>query len=218
MRKKGISLKFLNSDRVLCLSPHPDDAEYSISGTAKKYTGTQFDVLCFSNSGKNDKSGVYDRKQECVTYWKEFIGKGNVKMCFTDTEYIQDKSFEKWVEYLENYIKNGSYQVLLVPTAVDSHNDHQYINSLANPTLRVTNCSLVEYKTPSTLDGWEPNLFVDVSDILEDKSKCLISAFASQRKRIYFTPESIKAFHYNFQCIKKSMPTTEQYKITKHYI
>tara|TARA_R110000868_G_scaffold409484_2_gene695065 strand:- start:250 stop:876 length:627 start_codon:yes stop_codon:yes gene_type:complete len=207
-------MKFLNSNKTLCLSPHPDDAEYSISATVEKCSDTIFEIVCLSNSGKNDKSGAYDRKQECVDYWKGYT---NVNVRFADTEYIQDKSFEKWVEYLEQYVSSSKCDTLLVPTAIDSHNDHQYINSLANPALRVSNCSLIEYRTPSTLDGWEPNYFVDVQSLLDKKATQLIKAFVSQRHRIYFQPEHIKAFHTNFQCIKKGMPFTEQFKIIKLY-
>ena len=44
-------MKLLNFDRVLCLSPHPDDAEYSISGTVMKYSDTIFDILTMSVGG-----------------------------------------------------------------------------------------------------------------------------------------------------------------------
>ena len=31
-------MKLFNFDRVLCLSPHPDDVEYSMLGTIMKYS------------------------------------------------------------------------------------------------------------------------------------------------------------------------------------
>jgi hypothetical protein len=212
-------MKFLNFNKVLCLSPHPDDAEYSISGTIKHYSKTKFDILLISNSGLNDSTGDNtDRRAECKEFWNLFTKDNPPTLQSSDVTYIQEKTFEKWVEYIDNLILNSNYDCLLIPSNIDSHNDHQFINSLANPSLRSRNCSLIEYKTPSTLDGWEPNLFVNISDNLEDKINYLNLAFASQRKRIYFTPDSIKAFHYNFQCIKKGMPITEQYKIIKLYI
>ena len=39
-------MKLLNFNRVLCLSPHPDDVEYSMSGTIMKCTDTIFDIVC----------------------------------------------------------------------------------------------------------------------------------------------------------------------------
>ena len=38
-------MKLLNLNRVLCLSPHPDDVEYSMLGTIIKHQDTIFDVL-----------------------------------------------------------------------------------------------------------------------------------------------------------------------------
>ena len=38
-------MKFLGFDKVLCLSPHPDDVEYSMSGTILKYKDTHFDIV-----------------------------------------------------------------------------------------------------------------------------------------------------------------------------
>ena len=49
-------MKFLNYDRVLCLSPHPDDVEYGMLGTILKYKDTQFDIIVLSQGGDFDKS------------------------------------------------------------------------------------------------------------------------------------------------------------------
>ena len=41
-------MKFLGFNKVLCLSPHPDDVEFGMMGTILKYTNTVFDILCLS--------------------------------------------------------------------------------------------------------------------------------------------------------------------------
>ena len=38
-------MKLLQFNKVLCLSPHPDDVEYSMSATIKKFQDTQFDLI-----------------------------------------------------------------------------------------------------------------------------------------------------------------------------
>ena len=38
-------MKFLNYDTVLCVSPHPDDIEYSMMGTILKHVDTHFIIL-----------------------------------------------------------------------------------------------------------------------------------------------------------------------------
>ena len=44
-------MRFLNFKRVLCLSPHPDDVEYSMAGSILKYKDTKFDLFCLSCGG-----------------------------------------------------------------------------------------------------------------------------------------------------------------------
>ena len=54
-------MKFLNYDRVLCLSPHPDDVEYGMLGTILKYKDTQFDIIVISQGGDFDNTSNINR-------------------------------------------------------------------------------------------------------------------------------------------------------------
>ena len=47
-------MKFLNLNKVLCLSAHPDDTEYGVLGSMIKFGSTQFDVVVLSNGGDFD--------------------------------------------------------------------------------------------------------------------------------------------------------------------
>ena len=42
-------MKFLNLEKVLCISPHPDDVELAMMGTIMRHQETRFDVLCLTN-------------------------------------------------------------------------------------------------------------------------------------------------------------------------
>ena len=57
-------MKFLNLNKVLCLSAHPDDAEYGMLGTMMKCPKTTFDVLVLSNGGDFDESTGKGRKTD----------------------------------------------------------------------------------------------------------------------------------------------------------
>ena len=41
-------MKFLNLEKVLCLSPHPDDVEIGMMGTIFRHDETKFDILCLT--------------------------------------------------------------------------------------------------------------------------------------------------------------------------
>ena len=42
-------MKFLNCDNVLCLSAHPDDAEYGMLGTMMLCEDTKFEIAVMSS-------------------------------------------------------------------------------------------------------------------------------------------------------------------------
>ena len=64
-------MKFLNANKVLCLSAHPDDAEYGALGSIIKFNKTQFDVLVLSGGGDFDDTTGYSRLEECQSIWSE---------------------------------------------------------------------------------------------------------------------------------------------------
>ena len=45
-------MKLLNFDKVLCLSPHPDDVELGLAGSIIKYYDTDFDIFLYKRIGK----------------------------------------------------------------------------------------------------------------------------------------------------------------------
>ncbi len=53
-------MKFLNLNRVLCISAHPDDTEYGALGSMIKFKDTQFDVVVLSNGGDFDESSGFN--------------------------------------------------------------------------------------------------------------------------------------------------------------
>ena len=63
-------MKFLGFNRVLCLSPHPDDIEYSMGGTIIRHSNTQFDILCLTQGGDYDVTTDNSRLNEARNSWK----------------------------------------------------------------------------------------------------------------------------------------------------
>ena len=73
--------------------------------------------------------------------------------------------------------------------------------------------SILEYKSPSTLHGWTPNLFVDIVHFVPVKTKILRDSFTSQTDAIYFSEQTIKLFHQDYGNQKRGIPFVEQFKI-----
>ena len=207
-------MKFLGFNKVLCLSPHPDDVEFGMMGTVLKYTDTQFDILCLSQGGDFDKTTSKDRLEEIKNVWKNH---SNVNLYYTYNKFIDDLKHDAWVNYIEtNFLNQNEYDCLFVPTNKDSHFEHKKVNQLAAPLTRVKNVSILEYRTPSTLDSWLPNTFVDITNYFEEKYNRLMK-FISQNQRWYFKKELLKSFHSNFQSYKKGIKYTEKFRLIQLY-
>ena len=64
----------------------------------------------------------------------------------------------------------------------DSHFEHRFISKFGKALVRSQPTALIQYKTPSTDQHWEPNLFVDIAEEYEFKIKSL-EEFKSQAHR-----------------------------------
>lgn len=210
-------MKFLNFNRVLCLSPHPDDVEYSMGGTILKNFNTIFDILCLTQGGDCDITTNSSRLNEVKKSWNSTPA-NNVNLYFTSYQFLKDLGEDQWVNYIEsNFIDKYDYNCIFTPSSQDSHFEHKLVSNLGWPLTRVKSISLVEYYSPSTLESWVPNLFVNVSKVYKIKSK-MLKQFTSQQHRSYFEEDTIRGFHTNFQCSKKGTKLAEQFNLKQLFV
>lgn len=209
-----MSDRFLNFKKVLILSPHPDDAEYSFSGTVLKYKGTQFDILNMTSGGDFDKTTFNtNRIAEVKLFWE---GISNISLHFTDVSHLKSKEEDEWVSIIENMFNISDYDAIISTNSTDSHFEHRRVSTIATALCRVARVSLLEYRSPSTLVEWIPNLFIDVASTYEEKLIRLYK-FKSQLKRKYFANEQIRGFHINFQASKRGLKLVEMLRVVQLY-
>lgn len=210
-------MKLLNFDNVLCISPHPDDIEYSMFGTIDKHRDTRFNILCLVQGGDCDESTNEKRLDEVIHLWDK-SGCRNIQISTTEHRYMKELTEDRWINYIEvNYLKNHNYDCLFLPNKHDSHFEHRLVNGFGNALIRNSKISTIEYYTPSTQDTWNPNFYVDISSLIQRK-KQVLKYFESQKNRYYFKDSVLNSFHSDFQCSKKGMDFVEKYKITNYYI
>ncbi len=209
-------MKFLNFNRILCLSPHPDDTEYSIAGVVLKHQDTHFDILCLTQGGDYDTTTGVDRIQEVINSWAT-TNATNYSLYFSGAKYLKEKGVDEWINYIEhNFTKKFEYGCIMTTSEYDSHFEHVLISSFAAPLARVNPYSIIQYRSPSTLDKWTPNLFVSLKEFYYIKKKMLLE-FKSQIHHEYFSNIVLDGFHTNFQCMKKNQGFVESYKIITTY-
>jgi len=205
-------MKFLNLNKVLCLSAHPDDTEYGMLGSIATYSETQFDVLVLSDGGDFDKTTGVDRTKECESIWDWF---DNVEGKFSGYSHIKSEPEDFWVNHIETTFDVKSYDAILSMPKHDSHFEHRMVNHISYALLRGVNAGLITYRTPSTLEEWIPNYYVSVDSVIVNKIGLLREGFESQRDKLYFQEQSIKDFHTNYLCSKVGAGYVEQFRIER---
>jgi len=209
--------KLFNFNKVLCLSPHPDDVEYSMSGTIIKNYDTQFDILCLTQGGDCDETTSDSRLDEVRNSWKS-TGITNINLYFSPYKLLKEKGEDEWVNYIEtNFVNKNNYDCICTTSAHDSHFEHKIVSNLGWPLTRTKSISLIEYYSPSTLENWTPNTFIDVSKTYKLKLN-MLKEFTSQQHRSYFKEDTIKGFHTNFQCSKKGTELVEQFNLKQLFL
>jgi len=228
-------MKFLGLDKVLCLAPHPDDIELGMLGAICKYKNTHFDIFVLSEGGDFDETTKKERHDECLKALRHI---DNVTYSFADEKFMKNKAEDEWIHIIENKYKMDEYECIFVPPFEDSHFDHRFVNQMAPALVRSSKCGVITYKTPSTLNTWLPNLFVDlnVQVIREvedghssDTHKTFLAFvryikekrledFVSQQNKTYFKSDSIESFHSNFTCSKRGMNFVESFRVETTYV
>ena len=208
-------MKFLGFNKVLCLSPHPDDVEYSMGATIIKHYNTQFDILCLTQGGDCDNTTSSKRLIEVKESWKTTNDK-NIKLFFTDYKYLKELGEDKWIYYIESkFININKYDCVITPSEIDSHFEHRFVSGIGPALIRSSLISLLQYESPSTLPAWIPNMFNDVTATYNLKLE-MLKQFSSQQKRSYFSRETLDGFHTHFQCSKKGIKYVERFKIINY--
>tara|TARA_Y100000356_G_scaffold134312_1_gene143293 strand:+ start:640 stop:1263 length:624 start_codon:yes stop_codon:yes gene_type:complete len=202
-------MKLFNFNKVLCLSPHPDDVEYSMLGTIMKHPNTQFELLQLAQGGDCDPTTNSSRLEEVKNVWEKSKCK-NININFTEHKFIKELTEDKWINKIENYLEN--IDAIFLPNECDSHFEHRFISGFGPALIRNKNISLIQYYTPSTQDEWNPNLYIDIKSTYTLKMDAL-NEFKSQNHRYYFRKDVLRAFHSDFQCSKKGVHYIEKYKI-----
>ena len=216
-------MKLLNFDRVLCLSPHPDDVEYSMAGTIIKFNDTIFDVLCLSHGGDLDLTTNSSRVNEVRDVWST-ANCNNVNLHFSDNMFLKEREEDAWVNFIEtNYLRLNNYDCIMTTSDIDSHFEHKLVSNLA-PALtrgiwpnRNFPIAIIQYKSPSTLENWIPNLFIDIETVYHTKLK-MLQKFKSQQHHTYFNRKTLDVFNSNYQCSKKNMYIVEEFKILNTFL
>ena len=192
----------------LVLSPHPDDAEYSVSGTIWKNTDA-WHVVTLSSGGDNDATTSHERLDESHKFWANF---SHVKHTGLNTKTIDEQRDYELVALIDGLL-DETVDEIYVPPLDDNHFEHRKVSEAARAATRGLPITLIEYYTPSTRSTWAPNMFSDITEFLYEKDHLLHDCFQTQEGRFYFSEKNIEIFHEDYFCRLRGLDTVEKFRI-----
>ena len=200
--------------RIIALSPHPDDVEFSISGSIIKFDSIHFKNITLSRGGDFDPTTEeHNRLSEVKNFWR---GIENVENINLDNKYIKLLGEDELINNIETMFNISEFDFILTPPFQDTHFEHRITNNVAHGLARKNKIGIIEYNTPSTLKTWIPNLSVDITFQFEEKSKRLQN-FTSQKNRLYFDDDTIANFNRDFSASKRGIKYVELLKIISFF-
>lgn len=171
----------LNSKKVLILAPHTDDAELGAGGLISRLAGAGAYIteVIFTATPEG--------KMESVRA-AEIIGIDNVK--FWDFPIRRMGEYRQ--EILDGLIDlQGSWDLVIMPSMRDTHQDHQTISQEGWRAFKNTN--LLGYEEPWNDMHYDAQLFISLSRQDVERKVDAIECYTSQKGRSYCDPEYIRS-------------------------
>jgi len=162
---------------ILAISPHPDDAEFGCGGSLIKYARKNHNVflLVLTDGSYGADPKIRKKEQEKAA---QFIG---VKELFwggyKDTELICNREL---IIKIDKVIEKIKPHIVYLNFWADIHQDHRAAAQASISATRYIK-EVLFYEVPST-QHFEPDIFIDIGDVLNDKLK-LLKLHASQVKK-----------------------------------
>lgn len=186
--------------KILVIAPHPDDEVLGCGGTIKKHTKKGDEVcLCIVTKAYTPdwtKKFIENRKKEIACVNKAL---GIKKTIFLDlpTVKLDTVPQKKLNDLISECIEWVKPEILYIPFGGDLNKDHRLVFEASlvatrpNPKYSIKKIlcyevlSETEWGSPLARDMKEiffPNVYIDISDTLEDKLKAM-SCYKSELKK-----------------------------------
>ena len=159
---------------ILAIGAHPDDIEFGCGGTLIKFSQKKAKIflLILTKGEVGGKPQVRQIEQKRATKFikakKVFWGP------FSDTDIPMNK---KLIDVIEKVVQETNPEIVFFNYFDDIHQDHRAIAEGAISATRYER-NVLMYEVPTT-QNFQPDIFTDIGDTLENKLK-LLSIFSSQ--------------------------------------
>jgi LmbE family N-acetylglucosaminyl deacetylase len=162
---------------ILAFGAHPDDIELGCGGTLLKYVNSGFKVyMCVLSRGEcaGDPAVRTQEQEEAARRL------GAEELIWGDWQDTQFQVGQDSVKFIENVVDLVKPYEIYVNYKEDTHQDHRVLAQCVLSATRY-NKRVLFYEDYTSIE-FQPNIFVDIEDVFDDKV-AVLSAFNSQVSR-----------------------------------
>jgi LmbE family N-acetylglucosaminyl deacetylase len=159
--------------KVLVFGAHPDDIEFGCGGSLVSFSSKKYKIALYvaTKGGAGGADKVREKEQNKSA---SIIGALLLWGSFRDTELFLNREL---IDEVESVIKRTRPDMIFVNYYNDTHQDHVALSKAVITAARYSN-NLLFYETPTSI-GFQPNMFYDITGVL-DKKLLLLKSHKSQ--------------------------------------
>jgi LmbE family N-acetylglucosaminyl deacetylase len=197
---------------ILAIGAHPDDIELGCGGLLMKSAKQGHKVFMYALT-KGAASGDPIQRTHELQESAKFIGADNLWIDnFQDTKLSVT---DELINHIEHIINKAQPDLILTHSNGDIHHDHRAI-ALSTVEAGRFISNILSYEIPLT-KNFSPQVFFDVSDVIDKKVK-LIQIFWSQQSKLYMKANAIRGLA-EYRALQSRLNTTinfvEAYEVLK---
>lgn len=165
-----MKLRINARDKILVLTPHPDDESIGCGGFLIKY-GKQCNVILLTDGAKGNREWSEEKTRTVRHNEFETAMRWLGVRKYEELE-IPDLELGNHKQYLSRICLKG-YKYVLVPNRNETHPDHKVVYSEIRKNIRknAVNIKILEYEVWTPM--LKPSHFLDISDIVLKKKQLI---------------------------------------------
>ncbi len=171
---------------ILAIGAHPDDIELGCGGLLIKSARQGHNVYMYSLTRGGAGGDPSQRTRELARSARFIKAKQLWMDNFEDSKLTVTSEL---INHIEFFINKANPDLILTHSHGDVHHDHRAI-ALATLEAARFNSNVLSYEIPLSRN-FDPKVFVDISDVVNEKVE-LIEIFWSQQSKLYLKSNAIK--------------------------